>query len=185
MSASRETRPRQKKELYKLAVARSDIASAQKTCRVILERVSGLGDELYAPLFYAAVVSYGRPFVDNKSTGPLSRHWSDFSDARLRQTHAKLIKTRHELVAHSDSVVRAAEIIPRGVQVAPALPPSKHVGLRIASYYYPQSMFIDTFDTCADIIGRLNDRIDLLLAALYDEKVLPDKPFPLTFDDGL
>ena len=185
MSASRESRSKRKKELNKLAVARSDISNAQKTCRVILERVSGLGDELYAPLFYAAVVSYGRPFVDNKSTGPLSRHWGEFPSTRLRQTHAKLIKTRHELVAHSDVNVRAAEIIPRGVPAAPTLPPSEYVGLRIASYYYPQSMFIDAFDTCANIIGRLNSRIDTLLSALYDGQEIPDRPFPLTFDDGL
>ncbi len=185
MSAHSQPRSKQKKELYKLAVARSDITGAQKTCRVILERVSGLGDELYPPLFHAAVVSYGRPFVDNKSTGPLSRHWGDFSDARLRQTHTKLIQTRHELVAHSDSTVRALDIVPPGVKVAPGLPPSQHVGLKIASYYYPQQMFIDTFDTCADLIGRLNSRIDELLSILYDQVDLPDKLIPLTFDDGL
>jgi len=185
MAAHSPSRSKQKKELHKLAVARSDVFSAQKTCRLILERVSGLADELYAPLFYAAVVSYGRPFVDNKSTGALSRHWSDFSDHRLRATHNKLLKTRHELVAHSDSSVRAIHIIPPGSRMAPELPPSADISLRIESYYYPQQMFIDTFDTCANLIGRLNGRIDVLLESLYGDRAMPTGPFPLTFDDGL
>jgi hypothetical protein len=46
-------------------------------------------------------------------------------------------------------------------------------------------MFIDTFDTCANLIGRLNSRIDALLESLYDNLALPDKLIPLTFDDGL
>jgi len=185
MAAQSKSRSKQKKELHKLAVARSDVFSAQKTCRLILERVNGLADELYAPLFYAVVVSYGRPFVDNKSTGALSRHWSDFSDHRLRATHNKLLKTRHELVAHSDSIVRAVHIIPPGSRINLELPPSDTVALKIESYYYPQQMFIDTFDTCANLIGRLNSRIDMLLSSLYDKKDLPDGLIPLTFDDGL
>ena len=185
MSNRPQTRSTQKKELYKLAVARSDVFSAQRTCKLILERVSGLSDQLYAPLFHAAVVAYGRPFVDNKSTGVLSRHWSDFKDQRLRETHAMLLRARHEVVAHSDSAARSMKIVPPGVKPNAAMPASKHVGFYIESYYYGQKIFVDTCDTCSDLIYRLNVRLDELVTELYEGKKLPEAMFPLTFDDRL
>lgn len=185
MDQRRHSRSKQKKELYKLAAARSDFMSARKSCKIILERVSGLGDELYAPLFHAAIMAYARPFVDNKSTGVLSRHWSEFTDERFRKTHKDLIKTRHEIVAHTDSSVRSIMIIPPGYKPVAGLPASEHLGLIINSYYYPRQRFIDCFDTCSNLIGRLNHRLDELLSQLYEHQELPLEPFPLVFDDGL
>lgn len=179
------TRARAKKELFKLVVARSDFLISRKTCKIILERVSGFEDELYAPLFHAAVVAYGRPFVDNKTTGVLSRHWTRFSDPHLQKTHDDLLKTRHELVAHSDSSVRSIKIVPPGYRPNESLPASEYVGLTVSSYYYPPQRFVDTFNTCGNLIARLNRRIDELLADLYSDQELPAEPFPLNFDDGL
>lgn len=185
MSNRPQTRAQKKMELHKLAVARSDIFSAQRTCRLILDRVTGLSDQLYAPLFHAAVVAYGRPFVDNKSTGVLSKHWSNFKDDRFRHAHATLLRTRHEIVAHSDSAARTVSIVPPGVTPGPGVPESKHVGLYIASYVYPQQRFVDMHDTCSELIGRLNARLDELIAELYAGHQLPKRMFPLTFGDGL
>ena len=179
------SRSKQKKELYKLLIARSDVFSAHKTCTLLLNRVKGLGDELYAPLFHAAVISYGRPFVDNKSTGVLSKHWGEFQDSRLKNAHARIIKTRHELVAHSDLLARPIDIIPAGAVVADQLEPSAKLGIKITSYYYPRSHFIDMHDTCVDLISRLTERTDLLLSGLYDNLELPSTPFRLVFDEGV
>ena len=185
MADPSHSRSKQKKELYKIAVARTDIFSAQKTCRVIIERIDSLEDELYAPLFHAAVIAYGRPFVDNKSTGVLSRHWSNFSDSRLQWTHNQLIKTRHEIVAHSDSNARAVHIIPPSARPKFGLPASNSVSLKIDSYYYPKQAFSDAFDTCADLMGRFNSRIEELLTTLYGNVDLQNELIPLTFDEGL
>jgi hypothetical protein len=179
------SRVQKKTELHKLVVARSDIAQAQRTCQIILEKVTGFGDSLYPPLFHAAVVAYGRPFVDNKSTGVLSRHWSQFPDGKLAETRKKLLQTRHELVAHSDSETRAVYIIPPTEDV-PGLPNDrKSVSIRISSYYYPAQQFADAFELCSDLINRLSGRIDELLTELYDSHDLPEKAFRLDFSDGL
>ena len=179
-------RSKQKKELYKLIVARSDIFQAQRTCQLVLEKVTGFGDAFYAPLFYASVISYARPFVDNKSTGVLSRHWSDFSDSRLSHTHKTLLRTRHELVAHSDSDTRVVHVIPPQAN-EPGMPPAprQHTSFKISSYYYKPQSFVDAFDTCNDLINRLSDRIDLLTSALYDGQQLPSASFKLDFADEL
>jgi hypothetical protein len=178
-------RSKQKKELYKLVVARSDIFQAQRTCQIILEKVTGFGDSLYAPLFYASVISYARPFVDNKSTGVLSRHWSDFSDARLSKTHKTLLKTRHELVAHSDSETRVVHVIPTEANEPGMSKPRNHISVKISSYYYKPQSFADAYDTCNDLIGRLSDRIDELIATLYKDQQMPSASFKLDFTDGL
>jgi hypothetical protein len=180
------TRSKQKKELYKLIVARSDIFQAQRTCRLVLEKVTGFHDAFYAPLFYATVISYARPFVDNKSTGVLSRHWSDFSDGRLSNTHKTLLKTRHELVAHSDSDTRVVHVIPTSANEHGMSPsPREHISFKISSYYYKPQSFVDAFDACNDLIDRLTARIDLLTSELYNGQQIPVDSFRLDFTDGL
>jgi hypothetical protein len=179
------TRSDLKKELHKLVVARSDFLVCRKTCKLVLEKVSGFGDELYLPLFHAAVIAYARPYVDNKTTGVLSRHWTRFANPELQQTHDDLLKTRHELVAHSDSKARSIKIVPPGYRAVESLPASEHVGLTISSYYLPGKRFVDAYNTCGDLLNRLNPRIDELLSALYDDQQLPPEPFPLDFSDGL
>ena len=152
---------------------------------MILEKVSGFGDELYLPLFHAVVIAYARPYVDNKTTGVLSRHWTRFSDPELQEVHNDLIKTRHELVAHSDSNARSIKIVPPGYRAVESIPASEHVGLRISSYYLPGKRFVDAFNACGDLLNRLNPRIEELLAELYDGQQLPSEPFALDFTDGL
>lgn len=121
------SRRKKKLELYKLVVARSDISICWRTCELVLERVSGHEDPLFQPLFYAAVISYGRPFEGNKTTGPLSRHWSDYREPRLREMHRRLMETRHGLVAHSDVDVRTMMIHPPGTLLPRASKPTKSV----------------------------------------------------------
>ncbi|WP_369936421.1 hypothetical protein [Xanthomonas tesorieronis] len=152
---------------------------------MILEKVTGFSDSFYAPLFHAAVISYGRPFVDNKSTGVLSRHWSDFTDARLSKTHKTLLKTRHELVAHSDSQTRIVHVIPTSADEPGMSKPRDHVSVKISSYYYKPQLFADGYDTCNYLVGRLSDRIDTLISELYDGLYLPSQSFKLDFTDGL
>ena len=179
------SRRKKKLELYKLVVARSDISICWRTCELVLERVSGHEDPLFQPLFYAAVISYGRPFEGNKTTGPLSRHWSDYREPRLREMHRRLMETRHGLVAHSDVDVRTMMIHPPGTLLPRASKPTKSVSIELAGYFFPRVMFVDTRDACLDLFNRLNERIDVLLDELYESQGLPVVSTNLTFDDGL
>lgn len=145
--------------------------------------VTGLGHELYTPLFNAAVVAYARPFSGNKGTGTLSRHWSEFADQRLRVAHKKLIVTRNQLVAHSDSTVRSVTLVPPGVSFGGKV--SDSVAFRINGYGYGWPVFVDMQDTCSFQIVRMDARIDELLALLYSDAQLPPHEFPLTLDDAL
>ena len=97
-----------------------------------------------------------------------------------------LLKTRHELVAHSDSDTRIVHVIPPDAN-DPGLPapPRQHTSFKISSYYYKPQSFVDAFDTCNDLIGRLTDRIDSLATALYDGQQMPSASFKLDFADGL
>jgi hypothetical protein len=183
MTKGYKTRSAGKLELHKIVVARSDILSAQQACRLILERVTGLKHELLAPLSQAAVVAYGRPFSGNKGTGTLSRHWSDFPDARLRAVHRKLMDVRNELVAHSDSSVRNVVMVPPGVQFIGQT--SVHMAFRVNAFVLGRPIYVDMDDLCTHQIRRMDERIDELTAQLYHGVPLPPYEFPLTLDDRL
>ena len=100
------SRLQRKKELYKLLIARSDITASLNACKSMLDRVDGMGHELYYPLYSAIVVCYSRPFTNNKPHGALSRKWYTFENALNKKTHGELLKARHELIAHSDMSVK-------------------------------------------------------------------------------
>lgn len=179
------SRGQKKLELYKLSVARSDIAIAQRTCTLVLDTVTSLSHELYQPLFHSTVIAYGRPFEGNKTTGGLPSRWSNFKEVRLREIHKKLMKTRHGLVAHSGLDVRTVDVLPSGHVPSSGMAPMSGVSLKIASYYFPQVMFVDTFDACGDLIPRLTQRINELLEELYESQGLPETPTRLDFSDGV
>jgi hypothetical protein len=86
-----EPRSQKKKELYQLAVARSDITAALKTCDLIIQQVKEIGNDLYQPLFHVIVIAYARPFTRNKPFGPLPSEWSKFSDPAFQEMHDDLV----------------------------------------------------------------------------------------------
>ena len=86
----------------------------------MLEEVDGLGHQLYYPLYCAIIVCYSRPFTDNKPHGSLAKKWYTFENEFLQKTHKKVLKARHELIAHSDMTVKEAMIVPPGVEMAKA-----------------------------------------------------------------
>jgi hypothetical protein len=174
-----------KKELYQLAVARSDIASAMDTCDLMIKNVRHLGNDLYQPLFHAIVIAYARPFTRNKPLGPLSAEWPNFSNSDFQETHAELIKARHKFIAHSDEEVRRVEIFPHGSSVMETGLKSGGVGVGVHTIVFPLSYFQHIRALCYDLFQRLDGRINNLLVELYNGQKLPNEPFKLTFDNGL
>ncbi|MBP2659836.1 MAG: hypothetical protein H6Q69_2868 [Firmicutes bacterium] len=69
-------------QLYKLAVARSDIANANSLCELFIKNrlmnreQAKANYELRDALISAILVSYSRPFTDNQPYGPLQKNGS-------------------------------------------------------------------------------------------------------------
>jgi hypothetical protein len=179
------SRSDKKKELYKLAVARSDITSAMDTCGLMINNVGHLGHDLYEPLFHAIIIAYARPFTRNKPLGPLSKEWPNFSNPDFQETHDELIKARHQFIAHSDEEVRRVEIFPHGSPIQETGLKSGNVGIGVRTIAFPLPRFEHIRALCYDLGYRLNSRIEDLLAELYNGQTLPNKSFQLTFDDDL
>jgi hypothetical protein len=180
-----DSRSAKKKELYKLAVARTDITSAMDTCNLIIENVGHIGDDFYLPLFHAIVIAYARPFTRNRPLGRLSAEWSTFSTPDFQETHDDLIRSRDKFIAHSDEEVRRVEIYPPGAPLGETGYLSGSVGVAVRTIAFPLSRFHDIRVLCSDLGHRLESRINILLAELYNSRELPNESFTLTFDDNL
>src|SRR6267154_1715337 len=93
-------RSQQKKTLHKFLVARSDIGAALETCKLFKSTVTSFKDDLYYPLFAAIVVCYARPFTNNEPYGALPKKWGAFDNPGMQDTHNRILRARHELIAH-------------------------------------------------------------------------------------
>ena len=173
-----------KKKFYKLAVAQSDIAAAYSACELFIERVDSMSHPLYYPLLVTIVVSYARPFIDNRGFGVLPKQWRDFQNPKYQSAHDLIIKARNEVFAHRDTKVAKVVIVPPGVAFGGDNPSSK-VGFGIKSYWFKPSQVPLFRDTCADLGKRLLAAIEDLLEVLYGGMELPNARFPLRFDNGL
>jgi hypothetical protein len=168
-------------ELYRLTVARSDVAEAWNACELLLKRVKGMGDALYAPIYHAAVVAYARPFTANKPFGPLPARWSRFSSRRLQKLHETVLEDRNTFVAHSDADVREVSVVPPSY----LMPSGKSGGLtvQILTTYRAPDYFLALHEATVELSERFSERINELLDQLYGSGDLPLEPFALTFDN--
>lgn len=182
------SRAQQKKNIYRLLVARSDIGASHAACELFLKTVTDLSDDLYYPLFTAIVICYARPFTNNKPFGSLPDKWGKFMDPAQQELHDSLIKTRHELVAHSDYSVRKAMIVPAGTLIGRLKERelrSPKIGTQTNYYLFriPQIRKIPLLTS--DLGRRVNADIDVALEDLYGGMELPSGKFSLRIDDGL
>jgi hypothetical protein len=177
-------RAAKKKELYQLAIARSDITEAMTTCDLIIQHVRDMGDKLYLPLFHAIVVSYARPFTQNRPHGRLSAEWATFSDPHFQEAHDKLIKARNQYIAHSDEEIRKVLILPSGAPIGETGLRAGDISLTVRTLGFSLSWFPSIHDLCLDLGSRMETRVNSLLAELYAGCQLPAEAFPLTFEEG-
>ena len=183
------SRSQQKKDLYRLLLARSDIKAALDACDLILKNVDSLKDELLYPLTTAVVVCYARPFTQNKPYGPLPKKYAKFDNQIFQAVHEKLIKARHETFAHSDMNVRKAIVVPPNVVIGRTekgveLKSSK-VGVQVSYYLWQPNAFKDVRDAILDLGSRLQTEIEELQAHLYSGMELPNAKFTIRIDEGL
>lgn len=169
-----------KRELYRMALARTDISEARTACDLFLDNVKTYSDPLYRILYAAIVVAYARPFIQSRTLGVLPSRWTKFSDPRLQGTHNTLISARNEIVAHSDVSKRPATVYPPGSTVGPIREPSESFGIAVNSYIFRPTSFADVHDTCTDLLNRLHTEIQNELEELYGQANLKG-PIELKF----
>jgi hypothetical protein len=173
-----------KRDLYRLAVARSDIAAAYRFCELLRREVTHIGHELCLPLFHAIVVFYGRPFTTNKPHGALPDRWSKLGVSRLQRMHDTLVDARNTYVAHSDAGVRTVRITPP-TWLIPGRGTPAGLSVQILFHLYSLEFFDVAHETCSYQTTRMTEEIDLLLDELFGSRELPSEPFELTVDEAL
>jgi hypothetical protein len=180
-----ESRASRKKKLYKLTVALKDIVEARHACSLFGKTIASTADDLYYPLLNSIVVSYSKPFVENKALGPLSSHWRRFDNPKLQQTHDRLLKFRHDNIAHNDLDTAQVQIIPPGAKVQGQQNTALGVSWAVTRHVLAPQTFQLIWDTIEDLRVRLMQAIDEEMLILYGLSQLPREPFPLRFDEGL
>ncbi len=182
------TRSHQKRDLYRLLIARSDMHASLNACNLILNNIKSIKDENLYPLTTSVVVCYSRPFTANKPYGALPKRWSKFDNPKYQTTHDRLLQARHELFAHSDMNVRKAQIVPQNVSFAMEGGRelrSPEIGIQVTYTLFEIDFFRIVKETNLDIGMRMQDEIDKLLIDLYADMELPNTVFDLRVDEGL
>lgn len=181
-------RSHQKRDLYRLLIARSDIYASLNACNLILNNVKSIKDENLYPLTTSVVVCYSRPFTANKPYGALPKRWSKFDNPLYQNTHDMLLQARHELFAHSDMDIRKAQIIPPNVPFVidgDKDLKSPEISTQVSYKLFAIDFFKIVKETNLDIGKRIQAEINKLTIDLYADMELPNKEFYLRIDEGL
>lgn len=152
---------KRRKSLARLILASSDIQKAIKASQLFKSQIKSNRHPLFDPLQEAAVISYSRPFTDNKGVGALPNKYSKYSSKIHNQLHKEVLTRRNVFVAHSDSDVRDVLVFTKGSRVTPNLDTSKGDGYLVDNFHYD----IETMRILNDISIILLDKIqaDILL----------------------
>lgn len=169
----------QRIELYKIAVAHSDVGEALVAVRLFMNTVKDMQDTNYLPLQDSIVIAYGRAFTRNKPYGKLDKSWSQFNIKEHKEMHDKLLDTRHKLVAHSDIDYRKVQIVPDGYSPSKNIPPSKGLAITVSSKKFSLSAFPVIEAVCLDVGGRLQQEMFDKLDQYYGSIKLPKTSFDL------
>jgi hypothetical protein len=180
-----QSRAERKKKLYKLIVALKDILEARQACSLFGKQVDSLASDLYYPLLNSIVLSYSKPFVENKGLGPLPGGWRKFKERELQKTHDRLLEFRHDNIAHNDLSTAQVQIIPPGSKLPGQQTGAHGVSWAVSRHVLDPQTFQLIWNTIEDLRVRLMEAIDEEMLILYGLSQLPSEPFPLTFDEGL
>lgn len=168
----------ERKDLYRLLVARSDLTAAINAARYVIEHVKSESHPLWIPLQDAALVSYARPFTANKPFGTLPARYSKFDSPKLQELHEEILTLRHKTIAHSDADIRQIVVVPAGVAFGPP-DVGKNGGVAVTTTKLPPARFRDIEELCLDVGRRVNAHADALSKKLLKSGDLPDRAFDL------
>jgi hypothetical protein len=167
--------------LFKLAIARSDVHAACVACDHLLA-IDDPPYTLYSTLVAAIVVSYARPFSQNRPLGPLPEQWGRFDDPARQKLHNEILEARNRLVAHSDLSERAVWVVPAGVEL-PNGTKRDHPTIVVRTPALRSDRVNAIRDLCLDLLGRLSEEIDELRGRTFPDASLGDDEIELRFDE--
>jgi|GEM_PF-756131 len=185
-------RSKKKQEFYQIALAELDVRTAIGVADDFIELMKDWPPKRPLPYhlseaFVAHIaVSYSRPFVESRRSfiRPLPRHWSRFKNAELKRIHDLMISVRHTLFAHTDPTLVKVRIVPPGVKM-PTLGIPTLTSWTVNRQTLPPHAIGELRATCVHVHARLEWRIHELMEELYGGMELPQKMFPIRFDEGL
>lgn len=109
MSAIKQTHPQKiERSILRLNLARQDFLGVKALSEKLIQNPVDPRDFIFRPYMAGIVTTYSRSFGQNDGIGPLGRAFSIFADEALRDTHAKLLRLRHQAYAHRDALAGAS-----------------------------------------------------------------------------
>lgn len=173
-----------RRELCRLALARSDIAAALAACDQLVELSAHeqLAGDIGTALMNSLIVSYARPFTEGRPLGKLPDKWSKFSSRHDQETHALLMDLRRQTVAHNDSTLRKVYVAPAG---GPLFETGQHttgLGVAVTSWVPSPERVAAARQLCMTLGTRINDEVERLLDELYGDLPPGGKPFEIPID---
>ena len=174
---------RKMKELYTLAVARTDMRAALAACEMLLLLPDEeWGADPYWALHQAVVVAYGRPFSDNKPQGKLPARYSRFDDSRGRELHKMLIEERNTAVAHSDLEHKQVLIYAPGTLHPGTGKPFTAYGTSVRRWGIDRAAFTEIRELIHEVGATIDLDVQQLVMELYEGAKLPPGGFELTYE---
>lgn len=171
----------EKRGLYKLILARNDITSALFACRFFIENVKDIKNELWLSLQEAIIISYARPFTENKPLGPIRKSWNKMPNPEMQKIHNMILEARDKQIAHSDLEQNKVFIIPKGVRLAPDYHVSSSTGVEVHSFKFPIPFFKEVEKLCLFLGRKIHYEIEDGLHKLYGD-LRSDKKIELDID---
>jgi hypothetical protein len=156
----------EKRNLYKLILARDDITNALFISQYFLKNVKSIKDELWLSLQEAIVISYGRPFSKNKPFGQLPKAYSEMPNKAMQLTHELLLEARDKEIAHSDADRKKVFIVPIGARM-PQGGLASGVGIATKSSRFSVGFFEKVEQLCLYVGRKIHFEIEKELERLY------------------
>ena len=187
-----KVRLHKKRNLYRLAVARSDISASLHACDLLLSEINKanpydpydpLRNPLYQPLVEAIVISYSRPFTRNKPYGALPAKWGKMGHVKLQEIHDDLIASRAKAVAHSDFEERKIMITPPGAKIGKTELRTGGLGIIVTKRIFTAVYIRDIKNLCQVLGGAINRVVEDLNKELHGDRLLPNEAFELNCEN--
>ena len=175
--------PFDKKQLYKLAVAMSDLANAKLLSEYLVNEVKDMRNPLWVPLQDAAIVTYARPFTANKPYGTLKKKWVTFESEKMSKLHDNLIDLRNTTIAHSDAGSRKVIIVPPGSSLGPTKPTDKVTNVATTTQKLPPQRFEAISALCQFVGKRIYDEVKERVQEAPEALGILDRPFDLLTEE--
>jgi hypothetical protein len=175
-----------KRDLYRAALARSDVQAALQASEALIEARPDPLTPLFWALQSAVVICYARPFVKVRgdSVGVLPKRLSRLDDPEQKALHQMVLDLRRQTVAHSDPNVRKVFITPKGSRLPDTDIRAGNLEVGVVNAALPWDAIEKMPALCTHFREALTIEVRSLLSQLYgDEFYVPDA-FVLEWPDS-